>query len=365
MSGPSGNMTNMVEKWYNESLVGPIKMKHVIVGVILFIFIIPNAAQLILMGQRGLEDAQDVIWHDDEGLREGDSEEKDPILLDAFVWVREGKGADLPGLAGSTSDQNIEVFRDDAGGSEPGTHLWTLTTSSGKIQLPGPIYSATYFWVQARQGAPDAADPLMSKAIKMYIPHTGYQPNDDVDFTIYVRDLTATAPTIKVSDGSSNAISDNSVNHFNTTDKQFKVDVYDIDSDTFYGGENDDGLTYVTDWVNGDLWANGVFFVWKGTTTQPFNTHTYMVPYDGTNVHYIWYIADYVIDDSKTTGKDDFFSVMLETNGNNLNADATVVLDLYDFVKAGTNFKLLTLLDSSALANGASLNPTQIDTKVA
>ena len=337
-------------------------LRFVIVAITVALIVNSSGAYVF---QPGLPHLPQWQWPGMAGFGPGDSDVDNPILLDVYIWVREGKGVDLPGLAGTASNQMIEVLKDDAGGEKPGTHLWTLTTSSGKIQLPGPIYSATYFWIQARQGAPDAADPLMSRAIKMFVPHEGYEPNDDVDFTVYVRDLTATAPTIAVGDGSNNAISDNSANYFNTTDKQFTVSVYDIDSDTFYGGENDDGLTYVTDWVNGDLWANGVFFVWKGTTTQPFNTYTYLIPFDGTNVFYVWRIADYMLDDSKTTGKDDFLSTMLETNGNNLNADATVILDLYDFVKVGTNFELLTILDSSALANGASLNPTAITTKVA
>ena len=361
----------MSNKWYQEKIFGPLTYGHITVLVIAII-LVPNVGNITNFVGETIDTAQEVIFDDGvvgEEFTEDDSLDENPVELDVFVKCYEGKGSESAGLGvGTTSDQKIMVFHDDNG--EVGTLYAVVTTSSGSIQVPGPIYSNSYLWAQPRAAAPDAADPYLGKIVRFHVPSAasgGYDANDDVTFTLWVRDATATSPTFAVKDGAGATIDDNSADYFNTTDTTFQILLNTIDADTWYGGENQEvngEHPYIIDYATGDLWEQGVFFVWKGTVSQPFTSYTYTFS-DPTNIYYVWRIADYIVDDSLTTEVDDIFSSMLGTDGSSLNADATVVLDVYDMLKVGTGLAWRGATSSSDLLNGVSLDVTAITTKVA
>jgi hypothetical protein len=148
------------------------------------------------------------------------------------------------------------------------------------------------------------------------------------------------------------AITDNSLNYLNTTDTSFTVQLSAIDDDTFYGPED------FTDWKTDDVYDGGVFFVWKGTVAQPFDSYVYTWS-DPTNVYYVFLVADHLVDALSESG-DDIVSVMVSTDGSSLVADATVILDVYDIIQmraAG--------MSSSDLINGGGADVSAITTKVA
>jgi hypothetical protein len=279
-----------------------------------------------------------------------DSTVANPVQVQVYVKINcfEGINANEAGLAGSTSDQNIRIYTLDGGFIEQ------VTTSSGVATMSRMYWSGTKLLVQARQGDVAAADPYVSPAVTRLIPHgANLDTGDTVSVDpIYVRDATQTAsPTLKIWDTSGNAISDNSVNFYNTTDNVFTVQISAIDDDTFYGPED------FTDLKTGRSYDGGVFLVWKGTVTQSFEGYKYHWS-DPTNVYYVWEVSDYLVDDT-TVSTDDIISVQIATAGAAaLVADTTVVIDVYDIIW------LESQLSSSDLIDGGATGVTAITTKV-
>jgi hypothetical protein len=306
------------------------------------------------------EQVQDY-WDPEESKDKDDAITVDQVKME----VAEGIDTETSGLgAGTAANIAVRVHHDSGG--KPGAYFKSVTASSGIITLYN-VPSGVDIWVQARQGAPAAADPYISPMVKRSVPSFSEIGNDDVVYldALYVRDVTGTAPTLEVRDGSGNAISDNSANYFNLTDTTFTVELDTIDADTWYGGQNADGLSYILDYATGEMYAYGVFFVWKGTKAQPFNTHDYIIPFDGTNIYYIWNLAPYLVDDSTAGVATDVLSKILQTDGSNLVADTTVVLDVNDMIQVGTDGELDTLLSSADLIDGGGVAVTAITTKTA
>lgn len=347
-----------------------VKYKYYVLGAVLFILVggtagvanIVNQAQSIVADFIGEEGADPTFAREESTV-------ENPVQVTVKMTVSEGIDANTPGLgSGAAANIAIRVMHDNGG--KPGNLFKTITASSGEISL-GKVYTGTYFWVQARQGAPSAADPYIGPAVQRYVPHEEGIDWDDTIYLddLYVRDVTATAPTFLCKDSSGAAISDNSANYFNTTDIQFMVMLHTIDADTWYGGENGPN-GYIVDYASGDVFEYGVWFIWKGTVTQPFVKGSGVGEYkyswsDPTNVYYAFKLDDAIFDDSTTGGNDEDISVFLATNGNNLVADATVVLDINDMIQVGTGGVLNAPDSSSALIDGGGVAVTAITTKVA
>jgi hypothetical protein len=271
-----------------------------------------------------------------------------PVQVYVKINCYEGESANQAGLAGTASDQIIRVY------TVNGDFIEQVTTSSGTITLGKMYWSGTQIMVQARQADVDAADPYVSPAVLRTVPHGASLDTADtvqVD-PIYVRDVTATAPTLKVWDAGGNAISDNSQNYLNTTDNLLTVQISAIDDDTNYGPVD------FTDYKTDRSYDGGVFLVWKGTVTQSFDGYKYHWS-DPVNVYYVWETADVLVDDT-TVSTDDIVSVQIATTGAaNLVADTTVVIDVYDIIW------LESQLSSNDLIDGGGVGVTAITTKVA
>lgn len=271
-----------------------------------------------------------------------------PVQVYVKVNCYEGIGADEAGLDAGDSDQIVRIY------TMSGTFIESATTSSGVATLGKMYWSGTKLLIQARQADVDAADPYVSRAVTRMVPHgASLDTGDTVSVDpIYVRDVSATAPTLKVWDVGGNAITDNSANYLNTTDNLMTVQISAIDDNTFYGPED------FTDLKTKRQYDGGVFLVWKGTVTQSFEGYKYHWS-DPVNVYYIWEVADFLIDDA-TVSTDDIISIQIATTGSAaLIADATVVIDIVDIIW------LEPQLSSTDLIDGGGITPTAITTKVA
>lgn len=276
-----------------------------------------------------------------------DSTVADPVQVYVKVNCYEGIDVNHAGLAGTASDQIMRVY------SMSGEFIESATTSSGVITLSKMYWSGTELLFQARQGDNDAADPYISRAVKRLVPHgANLDTGDTVSVDpIYVRDVTGTAPTLKVWDIGGNAISDNTQNFLNLTDNLLTIQISAIDSDTFYGPED------FVDMKTGRQYDGGVFLVWKGTVTQSFEGYKYHWS-DPTYVYYVWEVSSYLVDDA-TSSIDDIVSIQLATTGSAaMVADSTVVIDVYDIIWIESQ------LSSSDLINGGGVDTTAITTKV-
>jgi hypothetical protein len=235
-----------------------------------------------------------------------------------------------------------------------GDFIEQVTTSSGVITFSKMYWSGTQILIQARQADPDSADPYVSPAVARVVPHgASLDTGDTVSLDpIYVRDCTATGPTLKIWDVGGHAILDNSANYLNTTDNLLTIQISAIDDDTFYGPED------FTDLKTGRKYDGGVFLVWKGTVTQSFEGYKYHWS-DPVNVYYVWEVSDYLVDDT-TISTDDIISIQLATTGSaNLVADTAVVIDVYDLIW------LESQLSSTDLIDGGAATVTAVTTKVA
>jgi hypothetical protein len=271
-----------------------------------------------------------------------------PVQVYVKVNCYEGIDANTAGLDGGNSDQVIRVY------TKSGAFIEQQTTSSGVITLGKMYWSGTELLVQARQADVDSADPYVSMAVVRIVPHgASLDTGDTVSIDpIYVRDVTATAPTLKIWDAGGNAISDNTNNYLNLTDNLMSIQISAIDSNTFYGSED------FTDLKTGRQYDGGVFLVWKGTVTQSFEGYKYHWS-DPVNVYYVWEVSDFLIDDS-TVSTDDIISVQIATSGSaNLVADTTIVVDVYDIIW------LESQLSSTDLIDGGGVGTTAITTKAA
>jgi hypothetical protein len=294
----------------------------------------------------GTGDAGDISFQTDVPVPE--SLQKNAVPVNVKIYCYEGFDVDTPGLAGSASDQVVRVY------NAAGQLLEQATTSSGTVTLTRQYLSGSTLWLQARQADVSSADPYVSPCVERQIFHSdSLEATDTVSVDpVYVRDVSATAPTLKVWDTGGAAISDNSANYFNTTDVTFTIQASAIDDDTWYGPED------FTDWKTGYVYDGGVFFVWKGTVSQPFDNYIYTWS-DPTNVYYVFAMSDYLKDDTSVSN-DDIVSVMLSTDGSSLVADATVVLDIVDLIQLRS-----AGMSSSDLIDGGGITPTAITTKVA
>lgn len=271
-----------------------------------------------------------------------------PVQVYVKVNCYMGIGTDEAGLDAGDSDQIVRIY------TQAGSFIESATTSSGVATLGKMYWSGTNLLVQARQADVDAADPYVSRAVTRMVPHgASLDTGDTVSIDpIYVRDVSATAPTLKVWDVGGAAISDNSVNYLNTTDNLMTIQISAIDDNTFYGPED------FTDLKTGRQYDGGVFLVWKGTVTQSFSGYKYHWS-DPVNVYYIWEVADFLVDDA-TVSTDDIISIQIATTGSAaLVADATVVIDICDIIW------LESQLSSTDLIDGGGITPTAITTKVA
>jgi hypothetical protein len=278
--------------------------------------------------------------------------EEDGVQVNVKVYCYEGWDEDTPGLAGTASDQVIRVYKLDG---DSYVLLESVTTSSGTITLTRMYWTGSDLYLQARQGAVATADPYVSPVVKRTVPSSSSAEFSDTCSldAVYVRDVTGTAPTLRVTDGSNNAISDNTQNFFNLTDTTIKISLDTIDADTFYGPKD------FTDANTGNVYDGGVFFVWKGTVAQPFSGYKYTWS-DPTNVYYIWEITDYIVDDSSAGVATDMFSIQLQTDGSNLVADATVILDVNDIIWLRT-----AGMGAADLIDGGGVAVTGVTTKAA
>jgi hypothetical protein len=293
-----------------------------------------------LMGESALDFVTDVPIPE--------SEITDAVPVNVKIYCYEGFDVNTPGMAGTAADIIVRVYNAEM------QLLEQATASSGTATLTRQYLSGSVLWLQARQGDVAAADPYVSPAVERKVFHSSsLEATDTVSVDpVYVRDVTATAPTIKVWDVGGAAISDNSANYFNTTDSTFTVQISAIDDDTWYGPED------FTDWKTGYVYDGGVFFVWKGTVAQPFDNYVYTWS-DPTNVYYIFAVSNSLKDDTSVSS-DDIVSVMLSTDGSALVADATVTLDIIDIIQiraAG--------MSASDMIDGGGITPTAITTKVA
>lgn len=279
--------------------------------------------------------------------------ETDGVQINVKIFCYEGWNAETPGLAGTASDQIVRVYKLDGGTF---VLLEQVTTSSGTITLTRMYWTGSDIYLQARQAAVASADPYVSPIVKRTIPSSSSAEFSDTAAldAIYVRDVTGTAPTLAVKDASGNAISDNSANYFNLTDSTFQVTLTTIDADTFYGPED------FIDENTGKTYDGGVFFVWKGTAAQPFVNFKYTWS-DPTNVYYVWDLADYIVDDSNAGLATDILTLFLATDGSNLNADGTVILDVYDIIELHGG----SILSASDLIDGGGVGVSAITTKSA
>lgn len=343
----------MTESWWGTKLHDkyvPINPKQLIV-IVIAIFLVDATGVVDVPGL----DAQGMI----SGLFPGaavdfitdvpvpTSEVEGAVPVNVKTYCYEGLDVNTPGLAGTESDQIIRVYNAD------GQLLEQVTTVSGTVTLTRQYLSGSVLYMQARQADVATADPYLSPVVERKVFHSdSLEATDTVSVDpIYVRDVTATNPTLKVWTVDGGAVLDASADYLNTTDTTVTVQVSAIDDDTWYGPED------FTDWKTDNVYDGGVFFVWKGTVAQPFDSYIYTWS-DPTNVYYVFLIADHLVDDVSDAG-DDIVIVQISTDGSALNADATVVLDVYDIIQiraAG--------MTSSDLVNGGAADVTAVTTKV-
>jgi hypothetical protein len=217
-------------------------------------------------------------------------------------------------LARTSSDQNIDIYNHEK------VWLETVTTSSGVATCSNMYHTEQTLWLQPRQAAPGTADPYVGPMEEFTVP-TG-DAGDTVSLgTVYVRDVTGTAATLSVRDPT-NAISDATTNYLNTTDTSLTVTLSAIDSNTYYGMES------FTDYTTMNEYLGGLWFCWKGTVGQSFAADYSFA--DGTNVYYLFFIADFLVDDANVATDDVIVASIATQGGAALVADSSVVLDVYD-----------------------------------
>lgn len=275
-------------------------------------------------------------------------------------------------LAKTTCDINVDLYTKDQSFAAPGGRTIqhptfgmlyegeSATASSGKVTFAETYVTGMDIFVQARQAAPSSADPYMTPLRKITIPIDGVQEAGDTYSmgNLWVRDVSATAPTLTVKDQNDNAISDNTVNYINTTDTSITLTLSALDSDTWWGVETGDeslslqGLNFpvLTDWQTGYKYAN--CFYWKGTVSQDITTPCLSFS-DPTNIYYIFIVSGFCDDSNVQTDDKISWTVAF---GSAIIADSTVVLDAFDVQR----FDNIVSLQFSG-----KLNPTAITTKVA
>lgn len=238
-------------------------------------------------------------------------------------------------LAKTDSDQLVYVYDMD------GNEIESATASSGKLTFTETYISGEFVKLFPRQAAPASADPYPgaapvegmtdynAKITNAYyiieIPPGGEQGDTVSLGTVYVRDVTATAPTLVCKDQAGNPVAGQTgaTGYLNTTDTSMEVTLSAIDSDTWYGGVD------FTDPETGYEYT-GCIFVWRDdTSSQPISNawkHFSTLSYE-----YYVFKLDGFADDADITDDDSLkFTVSFSTT---LIASSNVVLDCYDIQK--------------------------------
>lgn len=243
-------------------------------------------------------------------------------------------------LAGSTSDQNIELY------TLTGTYIETVTTSSGIATLSEMHRGGEVILAQARQADPATADPYIMDTVTFTVPHSE-EVGDTVPLgVVWVRDVSANAPALAAEDQGGAAISDNSANYLNTSDTRLQVTLSAVDDNTYWGSETD-----LIDRKTGYRYLGGVI-VLTCSVAQPVGNADHI--FTTSTQNYYVFVGHSFVDDTSVPDDDIHYFDIVFTN--TLLADSTVVLDAYGCTRFGT------------MATGvfaSKLNPTAITTKIA
>jgi len=237
---------------------------------------------------------------------------------------------------------------------EDGNYLTSVTTDSDGIATFDTMtfLEGTHVWLQARQAAPATADPYVSPLIEFIVGNG--DPADTVsarnaetgESTLWVRDVTGTAPTMSLYDDAGNSISGGSSHNLTTSDSQWKIDLFLSTDDVWYGAED------FTDMVSGDSYIGGIWVVWKGTKTQQFeqgNADAFYTWSDPTHVYYAWHFDTALWTDSLRTGDNDSFSNVFKLSGSNTFTADTVTIDVFDLYKDSGSMNINNFVDGGAV----------------
>lgn len=320
------------------------KEKSWLVKFAAFSLIFVVALQTGLLSQFGL---------DPIGFQSGyDEDRTQPVTYEVYCKI-----TTRTLLSKSTVDVVVNMYDLD------GNFIDTVTTSSGIGTFGMMLPVGTHVLLQARPNTPASADPYITPVSEWVVPSAGESAdtvslrNVETDESIlWLRDVASSAPSFTVTDGLGNSVSDKTKNYFNTTDNALKISLTLSVSNTYYGAED------FVDYETGKEYAGGVWFVWKGTTTQAFTNYDYTFS-NPDNVYYIWKISDGIFYDVNGNVADASVSATIPLqSGSTFSTDATVVLDCYDMLWLNGNG---APQDANAFINGGAIDVSAITTKVA
>jgi hypothetical protein len=172
-------------------------------------------------------------------------------------------------------------------------------------------------------------------------------PADTVSLgTFYVRDVSATAPTLACEDQTGNSVANQAGDYLNTTDTRLRVLLSAVDDDTWWGCED------FTDMRTGYQYWGAVIVV-KADGEIPISTaHTFV-----STVSYNYYVfkVDGFADDTTLTDDDLFiYDIVFTTT---LSAVSNVIIDVFDCQRYDNGFNTATF--------SGKLDATAITTKIA
>lgn len=263
------------------------------------------------------------------------------------VYFKISVKKDLGSYAAGTS---IDVYIYDADGNYMMSATSDGTTGVATFNV-ATVKEGSHVWLQARQAAPTSADPYITPLTEFVV---GFgDPTDTVSIrnvetgesTLWVRDVTGTAPTMSLYDDAGNNITAGAHN-LTTSDTQWKIDLYLSIDDVGYGAAD------FTDMITGDEYIGGIWVVWKGTVTQQFeqgNADEFYSWSDPTNVYYAWHFDEQLWTDSLRTGDvDDFANVFKLSGTNTFNAD-TASIDVFDLYKNSGSMNINNFIDGGSV----------------